>query len=258
MWAVGSVVWCRGAASSLPLDRENGARVRRETSWYGLLAHIRRLTSTPGADERFQSDTACVASACCAIRRHLARRGIHHPRQLCKRSDWSQRLARRPNNGSNLFEETCLLSTQWPSSPGLTAGKGCRRRRKRCYRACLDRIVTHKLSSVTSAGVLFVAQHHTGFGSSSSRPMAYCLVQRQRARWIGRRSPSSSWWSLVTAQRCLCRVYVACSSGWPLTYAQPTSGWNRQTVTHSHGTLFCSVMTEYSGALTTKRRELTR
>ena len=50
---------------------------------------------------------------------------------------------------------------------------------------------------------------------------------------------------LVELGHCL---EIAWSSGRPLTYGQahwqPTSGWNRQTVAHSRGTLFCSVLTE--------------
>ena len=57
-------------------------KTERETSWHCLLAHLRRVTSAPGADERLASDMACVASAWCAIRRRLARRGIRQPRQL--------------------------------------------------------------------------------------------------------------------------------------------------------------------------------
>ena len=53
-----------------------------KTSWQGLLAHLLRLTSAPGTDECLRSDMACVASAWCAIRRRLARRGIRQPRQL--------------------------------------------------------------------------------------------------------------------------------------------------------------------------------
>ena len=83
-----------------------------ETSWQGLLAHLRRVTSAPGSDERLKLDMACVASAWCAIRRRLARRGIRqvvvNPGSWCssssstltctRSSGWSQSI------GSNLFE----------------------------------------------------------------------------------------------------------------------------------------------------------
>ena len=46
----------------------------------------------------------------------------------------------------------------------------------RCYQACWERTVTHKLSLVMSAGILLAthcAQHHTRFGSSSSRHIRF-------------------------------------------------------------------------------------
>ena len=70
-----------GVEARLPACLSIG-KSARETSWQSLLAHLRRVTSVPGADERLESDMACVASAWCAIRRRLARRGIRQPRQL--------------------------------------------------------------------------------------------------------------------------------------------------------------------------------
>ena len=89
--------------------------------------------------------------------------------------------------------------------------------------------------------------------------------------WCGNGARQMAWTrqTLEAARRCfmqneeLCHrlgmpitVYGALSSGWPLTYPQLTSGWNRKTVAHSRGTLLCSVLKVKSVILTTKLREL--
>ena len=78
------------------------------------------------------------------------------------------------------FEESCPLLTLRPSFPWLDRRDGLPTTaphqtliHTRYYQAFLDRIATHQLSAATSAGVLFVAQHHDVYGSSSSLPMAY-------------------------------------------------------------------------------------
>ena len=70
-----------GVEARLPVRFSIG-KTERETSWQGRLAHLRQVMSVPDADERLESDVACVASAWCAIRRRLARRCIRQPLQL--------------------------------------------------------------------------------------------------------------------------------------------------------------------------------
>ena len=70
-----------GIEARLPTCLSIG-RVERETSWHGLLIHLRRETSAPGADESLEADMACVDAAWTAIRRRLGRCGIRQPRQL--------------------------------------------------------------------------------------------------------------------------------------------------------------------------------
>ena len=56
--------------------------MEHETSWHGLLTHLRLKTLAAGADESLEADMACVDAAWTAIRRRLGRCGIRQPRQL--------------------------------------------------------------------------------------------------------------------------------------------------------------------------------
>jgi hypothetical protein len=54
----------------------------RDTSWHGLLMHLKQNASAPGASQELVEDVKTIAQSWTAIRRRFRRRGVRMPRQL--------------------------------------------------------------------------------------------------------------------------------------------------------------------------------
>ena len=108
-------------------------KTERETSWYCLLTHVRRLASLPVVDAQLRQDVACVTSSWGAIRRRFRRRGIRMPRQLVTAATrdrpavWAvpETLSRNPR-WLGAFRRALARLDPGPLFPRLDRGEGAR------------------------------------------------------------------------------------------------------------------------------------
>ena len=54
----------------------------RDTSWHGLLMHLKQNASAPGASQELVEDVKTITQSWTAIRRRFRRSGVSMPRQL--------------------------------------------------------------------------------------------------------------------------------------------------------------------------------
>ena len=204
---------------------------------------------------------ACVASAWRAIRRHLARRCIVNPGSWCstltciRSSGWSQRFSRPPPYWllvARTFSKSVVCCWHRCPLPRLDSGDGVPEAAS--HQTLIHEVLSGLLRPDCHAPALFsnerwnlircTAQHWVwqqllsthGLLTSSE---ATGLIDRQTVPIV----------ELVELDHCpemplSCLRSLVLGMAPALIYIQQTSGWNRQTVAHSRGTLFCSVLKE--------------